>query len=137
MSRDLILRICRVVFVSLAIMVFAFLVSLFNPSAPVRMAQIQPEITNSADGKQRNPSALIVQKGAARPAVQEEPAQASPSQMKAGLETLREMALKKTILFAPQPLEQQPLDANSLVSGGAVLKLTSTKIPRPQWERGL
>jgi len=133
MSRDLILRICRVVFVSLAIMVFAFLVSLFNPSAPVRMAQIQPEITNSADGKQRNPSALIVQKGAARPAVQEEPAQASPSQMKAGLETLREMALKKTILFAPQPLERQPLDANSLVSEGAVLKLTSTEISQPRW----
>jgi hypothetical protein len=57
--------------------------------------------------------------------------------MKAGLETLREMALKKTILFAPQPLEQQPLDANSLVSEGTVLKLTSTEIPQPQWREGV
>src|SRR5712692_4648001 len=54
MSRDLgptELRVCRMVFAFLAVMVFAFLLlnaieSLSNPSPPVRKVQVQPDITN-------------------------------------------------------------------------------------------
>ena len=96
------------------------------------MAQIQPDITNFTDRKQRSPSPPIVQKGVTGVAVQEEPARASPSQIEAGLETLKQMVLEKTIHFDPQPVEQH-LDANGLVSEAAVPKPTSAEIPQPQW----
>src|SRR5271166_2012645 len=136
MSRDLSpteLRICRTVFASLAITVFAFLVfnaidSLFNSATPVKMTRIRPNTNstdrNSTQGSQS--SLLIVQKGAAGGVVQEEPARASPSQMKAGSKKLQEMVLEKMIHFDPQPLE------HDLVSEHTVPKLTSTEIPQPQ-----
>jgi hypothetical protein len=49
------------------------------PPGRSRNSPFLSEITNSADGKQWNPSARIVQKGATRPAVQEEPAFANES----------------------------------------------------------
>ena len=94
------------------------------------MAQIQPDITNSTDRKQRS-SPPIVQKGVTGVSVQEEPARASPSQIEAGLETLKQMVFEKTIHFGPQPVEQH-LDANGLVSEAAVPKSTSAEIPQPQ-----
>jgi hypothetical protein len=142
-SRDLSaaeLRICRMVFAFLAIMVLAFFVfnvidSLFDPSPPVRIVQIQPDITNSTDRNSKQPSQssrLIVQKEPGGGAVVQEPAHVSLSHIKAGLEKLRELALEKTISFDAQPLEQR-LDANSLVPEDALPKPASTKISQLQW----
>jgi hypothetical protein len=143
MSRDLSaaeFRICRMVFAFLAIMVLAFFVfnaidSLFDPSPPVRMVQIQPDITNSTGRNPKQPSQssrLIVQKEPGGGAVLQEPARVSLSHMKVGLEKLRELALEKTIHFDAQPLEQR-LDANSLVPEDALPKPVSTEISQLRW----
>ena len=144
MSRDLSpaeLHICRMVSAFLAITVLAFLVfnvidSLFNSSPPVRMVQIRPDFTNSTGRKPQQPSQsspLIVQKEPAGGVVPEQPARVSPSQMQAGLQQLRALALEKTIRFDPQPLQPR-LDANSPVPADAVSKPASTEISQPQWK---
>lgn len=143
MSKDLSaaeLRICRMVVAFLAIMVLAFFVfnvidSLFDPSPPVRMVQIQPDITNSTGRNPKQPSQssrFIVQKEPGEGAVLQESARVSLSHMKAGLEKLRELALEKTIRFDAQPLEPR-LDASRLVQEDALPKPAWTEISQLQW----
>src|SRR5712692_222520 len=149
MSRDLgptELRVCRMVFAFLAVMVFAFLLlnaieSLSNPSPPVRKVQVQPDITNpnGRHPKQSSQSSPPMQtagaqsqKEPARGVVPDEPARVSLSHMKARLEQLGAIALERAIQFDPQPFERR-LDANSLVPAD-VPKPDSTEISQPQWE---
>jgi hypothetical protein len=102
-------------------MVFAFFVfnvidSLFGPSPPARIAQARPDTTGSTGRdlvQTGRSSPLPVRKDAAEDAVPEEPAQASRSHMKAGLEKLREVALEKALHFDSRSF-QQPLAANDL-----------------------
>jgi hypothetical protein len=138
------LRICQMVSAFLAVMVFAFFVfnvidSLFDPSPPARIVQAQQDITSSTgrDFVQTGRSSpLIVRKDAAEDAVLEEPAQASLSHMRAGLEKLREMALEKTLRFDSRPLQQR-LEANDLAPADTVSTPASPESFQPRWKGGV
>ena len=150
MSRDLgpnELRVCRMVFAFLGVMVVAFLLltaiaSLSNPSPPVRKVQIQADITNATG---RNPtrasqsSAPVQTLGAqsqkepARGAVPDDRARVSLSKIKVHSEPPEATALERAIRFDPRPLERR-LDGESLVPADAVPKSTATETFQPRQE---
>jgi hypothetical protein len=148
MSRDLgptELRVCRMVFAFLGVMVFAFLLftaieSLSNPSPPVRKVQIQPDITNATDRNPKQPRqssppiqtlGAQSQKDPVRGAVPDDPARVSLSNKKVRSEPPEATALERAIRFDPRPLEQR-LDGKSLVLADDVPKSTSTETFQPR-----
>jgi hypothetical protein len=148
MSKDLSpteLRVCRLGFAFLAVIVFAFLLlnaiePLSNPSPTMRKAEVQSDITNSTgrSPKQSTQSSHRKQTTGAQSEkepqariVPEEPAQVSLLHMKARLEQLGSMALQKAIQFDSEPLERR-LDANTLVVKDAVPRPTGNF--KQQWK---
>jgi len=130
MSRDLRpakLRVCRMVFACLAVMILSFLVfnaieSLFDLSPPASKVQVQSEARNSIgpDLKYPNQSSHAKQsseprppKGWVREAAPNEPAGAPLSTMKVRLEQLGTTTLERAVRFNPQPLERH-VDAHGL-----------------------
>jgi hypothetical protein len=132
------LRICRMVFIGLAIMVFAFVVfkaidAPFGVSPPSTTIQMQSEVPNSGSrhANQPGPSSQVQTDSAEGVAAEQSP-RGFPPEMKTGLERLAALRLENSIPFDPQPWDQH-FDENGLVQADAMSKPALTEILQPQW----
>jgi hypothetical protein len=141
MSRDLgptELRVCRIVFALLVVLVFAFFLlnaieSLSISPPPVRTVQVQRDLPNFTGRNPKKPPMQTLgpqsRNELARDAVPDDPL----SNMEVRSEPLEAIGFEKAIRFDPRPLELR-LDGKDVVPADAAGKITPAETFQPRQE---